>query len=130
MHSSHCIHEKGFITLLSVLVVGAVGIAVALSLIMLGLSSSRSSFAVEQSDQAKGLANACAEEALQQVHDSSSFNGTGALTLGRGTCSYAVSSSAHTVDATGTVGTIIRKSHIVISATNPQITITSWQEVQ
>ena len=46
---------NGFITLVSVLVVGAVGVAIALSLILIGLGSSRTSIAVEQSNQAKAL---------------------------------------------------------------------------
>ena len=124
--------QKGFITLISVLVVGAVGIAIALSLLLLGVGNSRTSFAVEQSNQAKALANACAEEALQQIRDSTSFTGTASLTLGQGTCTYTVTSqggSNRTITASGTVGTIIRKVKIIISGINPQITVTSWQEV-
>jgi hypothetical protein len=122
----------GYITLISVLVVGAVGVAIALSLILLGVGSSRTSFAVEQSNQAKALANACAEEALQQIRDSTPFTGSGNLTLGQGTCSYTVTSqggSNRTVTASGTVGTIVRKVTVVINAINPLITPTSWQEV-
>lgn len=124
--------NEGFITLISVLVVGAVGVAVTLSLILLGLGSSRTSFAVEQSNQAKALANACAEEALEQIRDSTPFTGTGNLTLGQGTCAYTVTSQGgqnRTVTASGTVGTIIRKVKIIINKINPTITATSWQEV-
>lgn len=124
--------EQGFITLLSILIVGAVGVAIALSLLLLGIGSSRSSFAIEQSDQAKGLANACADEALQQIRDSTPFTGTGNLTFGQGTCTYTVTSQGgqnRTVTASGTVGTIVRKVKVIISTINPQITVTSWQEV-
>ena len=126
------VRSDGFITLISVLVVGAVGVAIMLSLILLGLGSSRTSFAVEQSSQAKALANACAEEALQQIRDSTPFTGTGSLTLGQGTCSYTVTSqggSNRTVTASGTVGTIVRKLKIIINQINPTITVTSWQEI-
>ncbi len=124
--------ESGYITLISVLVVGAVGVAVTLSIILLGLGSSKTSFAVEQSDQAKAIANACAEEALQQIRDSSSFVGSGNLTVGQGTCGYSVSSQGgenRTVIASGIVGTIVRKITIVINSINPLIRVTSWQEV-
>ena len=124
--------QKGFITLLSVLVVGAVGIAITLSLILLGLGSSRTSFAIEQSNQAKALANACAEEALQQIRDSTSFTGSGTLTLGQGTCTYTVTSQGaqnRTITSSGTVGTVVRKVTIIINNINPLITPTSWQEV-
>ncbi|MDP2656076.1 MAG: hypothetical protein Q8P11_00740 [bacterium] len=125
-------NKNGFITLISVLVVGAVGVAIAVSLLLLGLGSSRTSFALEQSDQAKALNNACAEEALQQIADSTAYTGSGNLALGHGSCIYTVTSQGggnRTVTTSGTVGTIVRKSTIIITAVNPSITITSWQEV-
>ena len=124
--------QYGYITLISVLVVGAVGVAITISLILLGLGSSRTSFALEQSNQAKALTNACAEEAMQQIRDSMSFTGNGNLSLGQGTCNYTVTSQGgqnRTITALGTVGTIVRKVKIIISKINPTITVTSWQEV-
>jgi prepilin-type N-terminal cleavage/methylation domain-containing protein len=73
-------NSTGYVALITVLVLGAVGAAVAATLVLLGLSSSRTSFALEQSNQAKALANACAEEALQQIRDSSSFTGSAVVT--------------------------------------------------
>ena len=125
-------NNGGYITLISVLIVGAVGIAITTSLILLGLGSSRTSFAVEQSNQAKALANACAEEALQQIRDSTPFTGSGNLTLGQGVCSYTVTSQGgqnRTITASGTVGTIMRKVKIIIDKINPTIQVVSWQEV-
>ena len=124
--------RKGYIALITVLVTGAVGVAITVSLILLGLGSSRTSFSLEQSNQAKALANACSEEALQQIRDSTPFTGTGNLTLGRGTCAYAVVNDGaqnRTVSASGTVGTVVRKVKITIDKINPSINITSWQEV-
>lgn len=125
-------HNRGYITLISILVVGAVGVAITTSLLLLGLGSSRTSFALEQSNQAKALANACAEEALQQIRDSTPFTGTGNLTLGQGTCMYTVTSQGgqnRTITASGTVGTIVRKVEIIITKINPAITVSTWQEV-
>lgn len=124
--------QGGFITLISILVAGAVGLAITLSLILLGLGSARTSFAVERSNQAKALANACAEEGLQQIRNSTPFTGSGNLTLGQGTCTYTVTSQGgpnRTITASGTVGTIIRRVSITVNAINPLITPTSWQEV-
>lgn len=124
--------NKGFITLLSILVVAAVGVAIVLSLILLGLGSSRTSFALQQSDQARALAGACSEEALQQIRDFLPYSGIGNLSSSAGTCSYTVAKGTgqnRTITASGTVGTIVRKVEIVINTINPQIVITSWQEV-
>lgn len=124
--------KQGYVTLISILVVGAVGAAITVSLILLGVGASRTSFTVEQSNQAKGLANACIEEALQQVRDSTPFVGIGNLAFGQGTCTYAVTIQGgqnRTITAIGTVGTIVRKATVVINRITPLILMTSWQEV-
>ncbi|MBI5356237.1 hypothetical protein HZB78_01330 [Candidatus Collierbacteria bacterium] len=125
-------HQKGYIALITVLVTGAVGAAIAVSLLLLGLGFGRTSFSLEQSNQAKALANACGEEALRQIRDSTPFTGTGNLTIGQGTCSYTVTSGGgqnRTITSTGTIGTIVRKIKITIDKISPSINITSWQEV-
>ena len=125
-------YAKGFATLVSVLLVGVLGLAISVSLLLLGLNSSRTSFAREQSYQSKALADACAEEALQQIRDATSFTGSGALTVGQGSCSYTVTSqggSNRTMTAVGTVASMTRRVRVVIDQTNPVINVTSWQEV-
>lgn len=122
----------GYITLISVLIVGAVGTAITLSLLLLGVGASRTSFAIEQSRQAWGFANACAEEALQQIRDLSTFTGTGNLTFAQGTCTYTVLDQGgqnRTVTASGIAGTVIRKEKIVLDMVTPVIHIISWKEV-
>ncbi len=124
--------NRGFITLISVLIVGAVGAAIATSLILLGIGSSRSSFAVEQSNQAKGLVNACVEEALEQIRSSTPYTGSGNLSFGQGGCSYVVTSQGgenRIIAASSTVGTIVRKGQVVINQINPTIGVVSWQEL-
>ena len=116
---------------MSILVVGAVGTAVVFSVILLGVGSSRTSFAIEQSNQAKALANACAEEALQQIRDSTPFTGNGDLAIGRGTCHYTVTTGGgqnRSITASGAVDTIIRKVEIIINRISPLIRVTSWEE--
>lgn len=134
LHNKFCAQSYGgYITLISVLVIGAVGVAIVTSLILLGLSSSRTSFAIEQSSQAKALVNACAEYALQQIKDSPSYVGTSGLQApGLGTCSYSVQSQGgqnRTILSIGTVGPVVRKVKIVITKVSPAITISTWQEV-
>jgi hypothetical protein len=124
--------RKGFITLIAILIVGAAGVTIVSSLLLFGIDNSRTAFAIEQSNQAKALANACAEEGMQQIRNSTPFTGSGGLTLGRGTCTYTVTSQGsqnRTVTTSGTVGTIIRKVKIIINKINPSIIVVSWQEV-
>jgi len=122
----------GYVTLMSVLVVGAVGTAIAVSLILLGSGASRTSFAAEQSSQAQALANACAEEALQLVRESTAFVGSGSITLGSGACAFNVTSQGgenRTLEISGTIATIIQRMLITIEEIDPRIIVTSWQEV-
>lgn len=125
-------NRRGYITLISVLVVGAVGVAIATALLMLGLTSSRTGFALVQSNQAKALANACAEEALQQIRDLTPYVGTDGLSIGSGTCTYTVTSQGgqnRTIESLGTVGTTLRKVEVILDQIYPHLVVVSWQEV-
>lgn len=124
--------NSGFITLISVLIVAAIGVTVGIYVILNSLGFARSSLAAIQSAQARALANACANEALQQVHDNLAYAGTGSLVMGEGSCSYTVTvltGNSRKVIASGTVGTIIRKVQIEITALRPNINVSSWKEV-
>jgi len=57
--------NKGYIGLLTILFIGAAVTTIAVTVLLVGLSTSRSSFAAVQSAAAHGLADACTEEALQ-----------------------------------------------------------------
>ena len=127
MHKS----PSGFVTLISVLILGAVGMAVVVSLMLLGIDSSRTSLVLEQSLQARGLADACTETALQQIRTNNAFTGTATLTFGTGSCTYTVTNPGGTsrnIVVSGTVGTIIRRISVNLSAVSP-VTISLWQEV-
>ncbi len=126
-------NNSGYIALMSVVIIGAAGAAIAVSVILLGLASSRSSLASTQSSQAKASAEACAEQALQNIRNSSVFSGSGQLVLDSGTCSYEVidrGGESRSIFASGTVETVVRKLRIDISAINPMIACDSWQEVE
>lgn len=124
--------KKGYITLIAVIVVLAIASAIATSLLLLGIGSSRSSLSLEQSNQSKALANACSEQALQEIRNNPSFSGSGNLNLGSGSCTYTVQNlggESRLVNSSGLIGTIIRKVKINLNQINPKINISSWQEV-
>lgn len=124
-------NNKGYVALISMLIIGAVGLSVVISLVLLSVGSSRTSFSLEQGNQAKALANACAEEALQQIWNADNYVGEGNLTLGQGNCTYTVSNESvpKTISASGNVGTITQKISITIDSVSPYIHPSSWQEV-
>ena len=123
--------QSGYITLISVLVVSAAGMVIAISVILLGNAFAQSSLTIIQSAQAKALANVCAEYGLERMV-ASNFTGTGNLTEDGGTCTYEVASQGgetRTVMAVSNVDGKVRKVRIVISDILPDVIISSWQEV-
>jgi len=125
--------NSGYVALLAVLILGAAALAVGTGLLIAGTDSQRATLAAQQSQQARNLALACAEEALQQLHDNTSFTSTNTqLSIGQGTCTHTVTNtggSNRTVDSTGTVNNIVRKVKIYATIGASSISITSWQEV-
>lgn len=124
--------SDGYVALLAVLIVGAASVAISLALLITSVDSQRSTLVTQQATQARSLASACAEEALQRMHDDTAFTGNGNLSLGQGTCTYTVTNtggSARTIDATGTVNGDIKKLKVYATIGASSISITSWQEV-
>jgi hypothetical protein len=124
--------EGGYIALMSVIIAGVVAVSVTVSLLMLGFGASRTSFSLEQSAVARSLASACVEEGLQQIRDSTPYSGFNTLNLVSGDCSYEVINDGgqdRTINASSTVGQVVRREQVIIDAINPEINITFWQEV-
>ncbi|MDZ7611751.1 MAG: hypothetical protein U5L10_03225 [Candidatus Moranbacteria bacterium] len=124
-------NNKGYVALLGVLVVGAAGLAIALGVILSGTDSLRAAESIENSAQARSFANACAEEALQEIRDTTSFEGTGSLVFADGSCLFEVISGAgqdRTIQASGTADSAVRKVVVEIDSINPDINVVSWEE--
>lgn len=125
-------YESGYVALLAVLIIGATSLAIGLTLLTTGTDSQRAALVTQQSAQARALADACAEEALQQIYTTASFTGSNNLSQGQGGCTYTVTNTGganRTIDATGTVNGVVRKVKVYATITASSISITSWQEV-
>jgi hypothetical protein len=126
-------NESGYVALMSVLIVGAAATAIALTLLTSGSDTQRAMLVEQQSKQAHSLAVACAQEALQQVHDNSGFTSTNTLlTLGQGSCTYTVVVTAPTIRSIltkATVGNVVRSVQVYATLSTSNISITSWQDV-
>lgn len=123
--------QGGYIALISVLVIGAISSAVALTLLTVGADSQRTALVSQQSMQARSLAASCVEEALQVIHDDTSYTGTSNVPLGQGSCTYTVVNSGgnnRTITATGTVGSVVRKIQAYATIGSSSISVSQWQE--
>lgn len=124
--------RKGYVALLSVLIIGAIGVVSMVSVLLSGVSVSRTGFALQQSGSAKAIASSCGEEALQQILETGTTSSSGSLIIGTDTCAYTITSQNGeniTVNATGQVGTLTSKIQIIIATTTPAILLSSWKEV-
>ena len=126
-------NQKGYIVLLTILLVGAVGLSIAVSIILLGIGQNRSTLSSNSFIAAKSQADACVEEALQQIRTDDTFAGSGSLSLDGGNCTYEVINSGgdlREIHGAGSVANSTRKIKVNIDAISPMINISSWQEVE
>ncbi len=123
--------QNGYVALLSVLVLSAIATTVAVTLLLTGTDASRETLIVQQSAAARSYVDACAEEALQQIHDDTTFLGQNNLSLSQGTCSFSIVStgtSTRTVSVSATVGSTVRRASIYVTISSSNISVNSWQE--
>lgn len=126
--------RSGYIVLLSVLVIGAIAIATASSLVLLGISAQQSGFAVVKAEQALENARTCVERAVRSLRLSSAYTGNQTFVLVEGTCSL------RTIAGSGNANRIIcaegkstrstRRLEVELSQILPTTKVKSYKEVQ
>jgi hypothetical protein len=125
--------QSGYVALMAVLIVGAASLAIATALLLTAADSQRATIITQQSAQARNIAAACAEEALQQIHDNTSFTSAGTnMNVTPGSCTYTVTNtggSNRTITSSATVSGVVRRLQITITIGVSNITINTWQEV-
>ena len=126
--------SEGYAVIMSVVLLSAVGVFIATTLLLLGLANSQTNFSVGQSMQANGLASACAETALNSLLQDANYTGGESMTLGSGTCqilNVVFDDLTYSIYSTGSVGSAVRKISIQAQRqTGPaSMQIVSWQEV-
>lgn len=119
--------------LIGVLVLGAVGVAIVVSLMLFGLGNTQSSLTQQQAAQAKAVTDACVEHALSQFRLDPNYAGEEELTLGGGSCSIGEllgeGNQNRTVQVEGKVADVTRRVEVVIERRSPELALASWQEV-
>lgn len=123
--------KRGYVALMSVILMGALGIAVMVSVISQGVTSSKTELSLQQSGQARILATACIEEALQIILETATTSSTANLTIGAGNCTYSINKPAASViiNSTGNFGTLVKRIQVILSTSSPSIVLSSWQDV-
>lgn len=125
--------RDGYITLLGLLIIGGAALGLTVSLLSAGLLSTKNAANFQEAVQARFLADACLEEALQRIRTTTGFLGSGTLSVGGGTCLYQVvpgtgGGERRTITVLASRGLMTRRGRVEVRAINPRIIVTAWTE--
>jgi hypothetical protein len=121
--------QQGFVALMTVLIILAVGIVIGVSLGMGTLIQMKNALGKTQSLKASYLANLCAEYALIKLKGNPGYLGNEILNMGDGSCTIFPTEGNWTIKVSANSSNQIRKLKIIVDHINPRMAITSWEEV-
>lgn len=116
---------------MAVLIATVVGVALTTTMLTTSVSSTQTTIIEEYSYHARTLTDACVEAGLEQLRVDTNYTGTGLLSIGAGSCEYAVEGSGGStiVYATGTVDRVVRRVRVELDDLTPAPVVDSWEEV-
>jgi hypothetical protein len=126
-------NQKGYIALISVIIISALVILIASSANLLSISESDMGLQENQAWEAFYLATACAEDSLMKLKDDLNYEGNETLTFDNGSCTVEPLKGAgkknRIIRVSGTAFNQTRKIEIEISSIKPDMEIKYWQQV-
>lgn len=124
---------KSFVSLMSVIVIGTVGMVIALSLLLIGTDSLKSINLSYDSSRARNYADGCVERALNSIRADQAYAGPDTYSFDYGSCEVLgiinAGTETPTIHVEGISKTATKRIEVIISAVKPQITIGTWREV-
>ena len=131
-------NNKGYVALMSVLVISAIGVIIAVSLLTTGMLYQRSSFSLGEGYTASALAKACSNIALEKIRLDSTYRGNESVNIRNYHCdisSISDDNDTYTVNVQSLVGSSLRRNRVIVTRTeDPDTTevtmsINLWQEI-
>lgn len=121
--------NKGSVALVSILVIMAVSLAIALSINLGSISELKMGFSESKSSESLFGADGCVSESLIRLAWDSSYTG-GTLDFGGGSCIITISGSGstRTIDVSSMVDDLTRKIQVGVTLSGSSVTIDSWRE--
>ena len=127
------INQKGYIALISVLIVMALVVLIASSANLASISESDMGLKEQQSWEAFYLGTACAEHALMSLKEDLNYSGSETLTFANGECTIenieGTGNQDRVVKVSGSAHGFTRRIKIEINTVIPETDIESWKEV-
>lgn len=119
-------NNQGFVALVSLLMVAALGLTIAIAVSLSGLDELLVSLGNNRALEAHGLAQTCAEEGLEKLRNDFVSYST-SLSIDGNSCiiSAVVSGNSALLHATGTVDVYSQKIEVSVDS---DLNVTNWQE--
>jgi len=124
---------RGYIALISILIISVILILIASTVSQLGIG--RVSMAIEKNQylESSYLVEACAEEALMKLAESSSYSGDETITINGNNCQILpvenLGGESRRIKVSATLYNQTKRIKIEISQLTPRITVSSWETV-
>ena len=122
--------EEGYAIFVSVLVVGAVAVAVVFSVVTMSTGTLLDSLSYKQMMEAENYQDTCLERALEVIaDDGTSF--AEEVQLPHGTCSYLIAKQSdflYNISVESWVGMAHREIQVVVDASEPVLAVEGWQQ--
>ncbi len=124
-------NKTGFASLLTVLIIGAATLVMAVSASLLSMGELDMSTAAVKGSQALTNAEACVEESLRRIRIDTNYFATAKLMdVGSGQCVFSISGSGGTrrIVSEGSVSIYRKKVEVDLSLNDREISIDNWEE--
>ena len=125
--------KNGYIALIAAIIIGAVTLTMVITSVYIGITQGMNSLLYSNHMESLAISSACAEEALMNLKNNHDYAGNETLNLGHSQCQILpienLGGEARVIKTIGTVNGVNKKIKIQISQIDPQMVITSWQEV-
>jgi len=132
-HNTSYGRRRGFIALMSVIIAGAVALAIGIGISLRSIDQENMSINQQESQRAQALTDFCAETALMKIESVLDYSGEIISLNAEEMCEIisieGVGNSNRTIKILATAGDYTKKIRIVISQISPKIIISSWEEV-
>lgn len=123
-------NQKGYIALMTTLIVLAVALVVVGSVSLLSIGEAESGLALSKGEGSLFFVEGCMEDAILKIKINSSYLG-GTITHPEGSCAIIVSQSGNSYTVTATTDNTTQYKRVirVILTRTSSITVNSWQEI-
>lgn len=131
-------NSRGYVALMSVLIISAIGVIIVTSLLSLGTSYQRSIFVIQQQFNTQSLSHACSNVALMKIKLDALYEGGESINFGADNCDIlpiTQTNGLYTIKIQSVSNYISQKTQIVVSRIeNPDtfavtLTIESWKNM-